>query len=239
MAILVAHRGFRSLNGENRMIDFENALKICQAVEFDIRLTKDNQVIIFHDDTFKRIAHEDIKVNTLTYQAIKELKFFQENPISTPPLFLDFINQLSQNYQTINVEIKEEIDRSYTSEELEIIFSSIKKLADQTQAEIIVSSFNQPLLDEINKRINQPMKKGYLFEAKETFQEKYANDFNYIHPAITTALDQEMVTKLKALNKPLNIWTFKTNEEAKKINVVYQNQVYGYISDNPELKWNK
>ncbi|MBE4704384.1 glycerophosphodiester phosphodiesterase [Spiroplasma platyhelix] len=236
MAILVAHRGFRSAAGENRMIDFENALKICPAVEFDIRLTKDNQVIIFHDDTFKRIAHQDVSVHDLTYQAIKELEFFKQNPTATPPLFLDFITKLSSNYQMINVEIKEEINRNYTSKELDLIFSTIKKLLDHTKAEVIVSSFNHAILNEINHRISQPMKKGYLFETQATFNEKYGQDFNYIHPGIATALNPEMIAKLKSLNKPLNIWTFQTNEEAAQISAAYQNQVYGFISDNPDLK---
>lgn len=238
MAILVAHRGFRSPEGENRMIDFENALKICQAVEFDIRLTKDNQVIIFHDDTFKRIGGVDTKVNNLTYEEIKELPFFKANPISVPPLFGTFIEQLSPSYQMINVEIKAEPDRLYTDEELTLIFNSIKKLSQTTTAEIIVSSFDLNLLNEINKRITSPMKKGYLFEEQKDYQEAYATTFDYIHPWNQTAYEPEMITKLKNLNKPLNIWTFKTNEEAEKINQIYGEQVYGYISDNSELNWN-
>lgn len=237
MAILVAHRGFRSPEGENRMIDFENALKICQAVEFDIRLTKDNQIIIFHDDTFNRIGDLDAKVNSLTYEEIKELPFFKKKPISTPPLFSVFIEQLSSRYQMINVEIKEEPDRLYTNEELELIFNSIKKLSQATNAEIIVSSFDPNLLDAINDRIAAPMKKGYLFEGQKNYQESYAVAFDYIHPWNETAYEPEMIAKLKNLNKPLNIWTFKNNKEAEKINQIYGEQVYAYISDNPELKW--
>lgn len=238
MAILVAHRGFRSPEGENRMIDFDNSLKICQAVEFDIRLTKDNQVIIFHDDTFKRIGGVDSKVNSLTYQEIKEVPFFKANPISVPPLFETFIEQLSPRYQMINVEIKAESNRCYTDEELTLIFNAIKKLGQTTTAEIIVSSFDANLLNEIKTRITPPIKKGYLFEAQKDYQEAYATTFDYIHPWNETAYAPEMATKLKKINKPLNIWTFKTNEEAEKINQIYGEQVYAYISDNPELKWN-
>lgn len=238
MAILVAHRGFRSPAGENRMVDFENALKVCPAVEFDIRLTKDNQIIIFHDDTFNRIGGVDVKVNNLTYEEIKNLPFFKENPISVPPLLLTFIEQLSSRYQIINVEIKEEPDRLYTEAELELIFNGIKKLGQTTTAEIIVSSFDANLLNEIKKQIVAPMKKGYLFEEQKDYQESYATAFDYIHPCNETAYEPEIITKLKKLNKPLNIWTFKTNEEAEKIKQIYGDQVYSYISDNPELKWN-
>ncbi|MBY7703735.1 hypothetical protein JIY74_26065 [Vibrio harveyi] len=79
--ILVAHRGFRGLFGENRVFDFENALKITKAVEFDIRLTRDNQVIIFHDHNFKRIGKLNKTVKSMTYDEIKEIPYFKENPL--------------------------------------------------------------------------------------------------------------------------------------------------------------
>ncbi|WP_425382575.1 glycerophosphodiester phosphodiesterase family protein [Spiroplasma endosymbiont of Melieria omissa] len=94
MALLVAHRGFRSTEGENRIIDFQNALKICQAVEFDIRLTKDNKVIIFHDDTFERIANNKSEVSSLLYEEIINLEFFKNNKDWIPPLFNDFMRLL-------------------------------------------------------------------------------------------------------------------------------------------------
>ena len=237
MPILVAHRGFRSKLGENRMIDFENALQVCRAVEFDIRLTKDNQVIIFHDNTFFRIANNKSEVSALDYQEIINLEFFKNNPIATPPLFSDFIEKLSKNYQMINVEIKEVESQKYTKQQLIVLFAAIEKLAKTTTAEIIVSSFNQDLLNEIVKRIIFPIKKGYLFENKNDFSKKYAKKFDYLHPAVTVALDLEMITKLKTIKKPLNIWTFNDNETAIKINKIYAKQVAGYISDNPNLLW--
>lgn len=237
MAILIAHRGFRSTLGENRMIDFENALKFCLAVEFDIRLTKDNQVIIFHDDTLKRIANEDLKVKDLTFQEIINLEFFKKNPQSKPPLLNDFTMKLGKYYQTINIEIKEEPNHKYTSQELKIIFSEINIVKENTTGEIIVSSFNQEILKEIKARIFSPLKKGYLFDNKNNFNSTFAQEFDYIHPSVTSALDDKIMMQLKNSAKPLNIWTFKTDTEAKKINDAYKKQINGYISDNPKLKW--
>lgn len=137
MALLVAHHGFRSTEGENRIIDFQNALKICQAVEFDIRLTKDNKVIIFHDDTFERIANNKSEVSSLLYEEIINLEFFKNNKNWIPPLFNDFIEKLNKNYQIINVEIKEEINRKYTSNQLMIIFSEIKKLEKKLKLKLL------------------------------------------------------------------------------------------------------
>ncbi|WP_236608520.1 glycerophosphodiester phosphodiesterase [Spiroplasma taiwanense] len=76
--ILVAHRGFRNPNGENRFIDFQNALKKCRAVEFDIRMTKDKKIIIFHDHNFKRIGSIDETVRSFTYEEIKNINYFKK-----------------------------------------------------------------------------------------------------------------------------------------------------------------
>ena len=89
------------------------------------------------------------------------------------------------------------------------------------------------------RKLELPMKTGYLFDTKENFNQNYAQKFDYLHPSIISALNQKMIPKLKALNKPLNIWTFKTNKQAEKINQIYQAQVNGYISDLANLKWKK
>jgi glycerophosphoryl diester phosphodiesterase len=78
--MLVAHRGFRTKTKENRMIDFVEALKVCKAVEFDIRMTKDKKIIIFHDHNLKRIAGLNKTIRLLTYDEIKKLDFFTKNP---------------------------------------------------------------------------------------------------------------------------------------------------------------
>ena len=65
MALLVANHRFCSAQSENRIINFQNALKICQAVELDIWLTKDNKVIIFNDDTFEIIDNSKSEINIL------------------------------------------------------------------------------------------------------------------------------------------------------------------------------
>lgn len=65
---LFAHRG---LHGdavpENTLAAFRNAYERKLGVELDVRFTKDKRVVVFHDDTLKRLCGKDIKVNELTY----------------------------------------------------------------------------------------------------------------------------------------------------------------------------
>ncbi|KAI9247827.1 PLC-like phosphodiesterase [Sporodiniella umbellata] len=52
---VIAHRGFSSENPENTLISFENAIKAgTTALEMDIRLSKDNEIVMMHDTTLNR-----------------------------------------------------------------------------------------------------------------------------------------------------------------------------------------
>ncbi len=53
---VIAHRGYCSLFPENTMESIEAALYKSDLVEFDILLTKDHQVIIFHDRYLSHIT---------------------------------------------------------------------------------------------------------------------------------------------------------------------------------------
>ncbi|WHQ37468.1 glycerophosphodiester phosphodiesterase family protein [Spiroplasma sp. SV19] len=236
--MLIAHRGFRSPTGENRMVDFINALKTCPGVEFDIRMTKDRQIIIFHDHNFKRIGNVNKTVRHFTYQEIKELDFFKKNPKFLPPLFIDdFINKIAKQYQIINVEIKP--DR-YNEQEFNLIKQALLLLQTKTKAEIIVSSFGYEALKFISN-LHSPLKKGYLIESLKDIDQTLITKFDYLHPSIAIAKQKKNVALIKNLNLPLNIWTFKNAKDLKIINNLYPPDfIHSYISDiatlNPTLK---
>lgn len=234
--MLVAHRGFRTKDGENRMVDFEKALFYCKAVEFDIRLTKDKEIIIFHDHNFTRIGNTKDRVKSLTYEQIKNIDFFKKNPDYLPPLFIkDFVNNLSERYVMINVEIKP--DR-YDKYDFLLIKDALLNLREKTQAEIIVSSFGTSCLEFIKKLPNN-FKKGYLSESLGKINYELLKDFDYLNLCISTLKQKNNIELIKKINMPLNIWTFKNNNEARLMIEYYGKEIiHGFISDIPDLDIN-
>lgn len=237
MAILVAHRGFCSLTRENQMTNFVEALKTCKAVEFDIRMTKDKQIIIFHDHNFKRIGQTNKTVKNLTYQEIKELSFFKDNPEFLPPLFIeDFANKLAKKYQMINVEIKAD---HYTEKEFYILENALKILKKKTNAEIIVSSFSLKILNFIANLNSTLFKKGYLTNSLTKIDVNLIKNFDYLHPYLGSIKKKNNIQIINNLNLPMNIWTIKSNNDIKIINTLYNKKlIHAYISDNPNLEIN-
>ena len=214
--MLVAHRGFRSAKGENRLIDFIDALKVVKAVEFDVRLTHDKKVVIFHDYNFARIGKFNEKVKNLTYKQIKNLPFFIKNKQWIPILLSDFKKLIGDKYEFINIEIKPDY---YSDKDYEIIFNQIHQFKS-LKAEIVVSSFSKKDQVQILKLDNR-FKKGYLFEKMSHFNENWAKNFDYIHPPISVINRQRNYTYFKAFNKPMNPWTYKRNSQAQKSHRLY------------------
>lgn len=58
--ILIAHRGYSAISPENSFLAFELAYQFCfSAVELDVHLTKDQQLVIIHDANTKRTSGLD------------------------------------------------------------------------------------------------------------------------------------------------------------------------------------
>lgn len=70
-----AHRGFYKKDQsipENSLPAFQRAVSKGFGVELDIQLTADGQVVVFHDDTLKRMCGVDKAVSELTYAELQQ-----------------------------------------------------------------------------------------------------------------------------------------------------------------------
>ena len=71
---ICAHRGASDTHPENTLVAFQEAIRLgAHMIEFDIRMTKDNELIIIHDDTLSRTTSGEGKVSDITLAEIKEL----------------------------------------------------------------------------------------------------------------------------------------------------------------------
>lgn len=73
---LYAHRGlFNNQTGvpENSMPAFSLAVKHRYGIEFDVQVTKDDKIVVFHDNTLSRMCGIDLLVMEKTYEELLEL----------------------------------------------------------------------------------------------------------------------------------------------------------------------
>ena len=72
----IAHRGLfdnRTI-AENSLTAFSECVKNGTPIELDVRITKDKQIIVFHDDKLGRMTDIDGYANNLDYADIKKAK---------------------------------------------------------------------------------------------------------------------------------------------------------------------
>jgi len=75
----IAHRGLfdnTTSAPENSLAAFQKAVDAGYGIELDVQLTKDNEVIIFHDDNLYRTSGINTKISECTYETLQEYRLF-------------------------------------------------------------------------------------------------------------------------------------------------------------------
>ncbi len=73
----VAHRGFHNKEvgvPENSLTSFDAAVRNGYPIEIDIHLTRDGEVVVFHDDTLKRMCGKEGVIEKMTLKELKTMK---------------------------------------------------------------------------------------------------------------------------------------------------------------------
>ena len=87
-----AHRGLHHGAGfpENSLIAFAAALEFGAGIECDLRLTADNQVVVFHDEDAWRMCASPTRIGQSTWAELSRLRV-GEAPIPTLPSLLELV----------------------------------------------------------------------------------------------------------------------------------------------------
>lgn len=74
---MYAHRGLWSEEKEipeNSLPAFQRAVESGYVIELDVQITKDNRLVVFHDDTLNRMCRKEGRVCTYTLEELKQLQ---------------------------------------------------------------------------------------------------------------------------------------------------------------------
>ena len=87
-----AHRGLHTRDKvipENSLSAFAYAAEYGYGIELDVQLSKDGEVVVFHDDNLKRVCGVDARVDELTLSELKQLRLCGSE--ETIPLFSEVL----------------------------------------------------------------------------------------------------------------------------------------------------
>lgn len=175
---ILAHRGYSAAYPENTLIAFQEAAKLdVWGVEFDVHLTKDNQLVVIHDESIERTSTGNGFVKDMT---LEELRTFDYGSWFAPEFAGQVIPTLSEVLAIfksspiqINIEIKSDIFEYPGIEAL--IANEIH--AFNLEDRVIISSFNHESIARF-QQIMPHVKTALLFASLIVNLEEYVNKFN-------------------------------------------------------------
>ncbi len=101
MVKVIAHRGFSGKFPENTVLAFQKAVELnVDEIEFDVKITKDNKLVLLHDETVDRTTNGKGKVSEMNLREIKELDagswFNPEYKGTTIPTFEEALKNIPE-----------------------------------------------------------------------------------------------------------------------------------------------
>ena len=223
-ARLQCHRGYW-VGGlaQNSLASLKEAFELGYKMsEFDIRITKDSEVILFHDDFIN-----SKKVSDMT---LKEVNAHQK--VDTFEESLQWFSQLKKGSYYFNIEIKSKFVRQRHLEKkvLDLI------LKYKVQDRVLISSFNPMSLAYFKKQAPEIIRALLL-----TYNNEHGNNFlvksqilNVLAQPHFLHLDEKYWShkrykSLLKLGLPVVLWTCNDLENVKKY---FSQGVFGVISDS-------
>ncbi len=162
-----AHRGLYSADQsvpENSLKAFELAVQNGYGIELDLQLSNDGKVVVFHDDSLKRMCNINKKVEDCDYAELCQYPL--KNSQQTIPLFTDVL-QLIDGKIPLIIEFKACDNYAY-------LCSKAAKILDSYNGDFCVESFDYRIVRWFKK-----CRKNYLRGQLAMNSKKYKNQSKF------------------------------------------------------------
>lgn len=250
--VVLAHRGGSQLAPEHTMTAFRKAAELgVDGFEIDIRLTKDEEIVVFHDDFIDRTSDGTGRVADLTLEELQKFNFgynfvdldgylsYRDDfePIVTlRQLLTEFPNMF------INIDVKDAPD----TYEGGLMPSKLWRLIEELDAtnRVVITSFYDEQIDRFNLYAQNKVALGAGQAEVRKAYTSFTSQFGHLyHPKVDVFqipekygvfnLDsQSFVQFLSDLNIPVHYWTVNDTLSMKKLVKI---GARGIVTDRPDL----
>jgi glycerophosphoryl diester phosphodiesterase len=199
MFLKVGHRGSRADEVENTLESFGKAIELgANAIELDVRISKDAELIVSHDDNLKKVYGKDVRINEAT---LEELKQLTEGRIATLEEAFSFIDR---KVEKILVELKEV---GYEKDALDLIRA--KRIEDR----VIIVSFHEETLARI-RDLDKQIETGIIYTKPQQHIDKALElKARYLVP-LFRFVHRRDVAKAHKSNLKVIVWTINSRDQA-------------------------
>ncbi len=152
---MIAHRGLHNKEKgipENSLPSFEAAADSGFPIEIDLHLTKDQQVVVFHDSECKRMCRFEGKIEEMTLDQIKALRLLDtENEIPT----------LAECLERVDGRVPLLIEFKVSGNNTKMLCTQAEKILSQYCGPYLIQSFHPQVLNWYRKN-NKKICRGQL-----------------------------------------------------------------------------
>jgi glycerophosphoryl diester phosphodiesterase len=217
----IAHRGASGHEPENTLSSFQKAIDLnANMIEFDVRCSKDGELVVIHDETVDRTTNGRGKVRNKELGAIKLLNAGGGQQVPTLHEAMSFIG----NRCLVNIELVEYGTATLLKEALQPFY--------YMRDSIVISSF---LFREL-KRLHYYMPNinvSYLADTLTVHNIKEISQLTIYSLNINKDLvDEDLVKWLHALAFRVFVFTINTEEDFQRMKSL---EIDGIFTDYPDI----
>ena len=226
--LVIAHRGASAYQPENTLAAFSLAIQQgAQMIELDLHRSRDNHVVVIHDETLNHTTNLTGRVDQMTLSEIKQADAGKGERVPT----LDETLDLTSDKLRLYLEIK---DAKAAAETLRII------RARRCQDEVMLASFDIELMRRLGEEVRD-IELGVILgnetlnpvvRWRETFPWIALRRINYQVLCMQVELCYGYLARqTKAYGKKLYVWT--ADEDAQFAKMI-ERQVDGIVTNKPD-----
>lgn len=233
--IIFAHRGASAHAPENTLAAFELALtQRADAIELDVKLSADGQVVVIHDATVDRTTGSQGRVRDLTLAQLKSLdagSFFSEKFRGEKIPTLAEVFEAVGKRTFINVELT-----NYNTPRdglVEAVCTLVERFS--LQEHVMFSSFFASNLTRARARLPE-VPRGLL--ALNGLLGAWARSFGFafgryqaLHPELKD-VSRQQVQRVHRLQRRIHVWTVNAADDMRRL---FRWDIDGIFTDDPQL----
>ncbi|OCT15000.1 glycerophosphodiester phosphodiesterase [Paenibacillus pectinilyticus] len=228
--MVIGHRGAAGEAPENTMASFALALRQgAQAIELDVHITKDGEIVVCHDGTLNRTTNGSGHICEHNWQALQQLdagSWFSEEFTGERIPLLSEVFDLVPRGMLINVEVK----HAYKGRMEQALIAFLR--AANRYEDVVVSSFDHKVIKRL-KKAEPKIQVGLLYNANLIDHPGYAKkmgvDICSLHPHHQCMEPRDIAAAVAA---GLQVYPYTVNELIDYQRLI-EAGVSGIITDFP------
>lgn len=232
---LYAHRGFRAAWPENTLLSFEKAIATgCGAIELDVQLSLDGELVVIHDETVDRTTSGSGQVAGMTLAELQALDTGGGQRIPTLEEYFELLAGLPGGGGVVtNIELKNSVIPYPGMEEK--VLTLVRRYGHAGR--VLFSSFNHSSV-VLCKQLAPEIPCGFLCGGRldtagvEAVAAKMKqHGVEYLHPSLAS-LTEAVLEKIKLCGLSINVWTVNDPAAMERLAAF---GAAGIFTDDPAL----